>query len=211
MSYSNATCLLDGRPVFIFADCRTGETYVQPAKAGDESTIQLLLSNSQQASVTVFIDGFRADEPLGEYNVFNRTYVVHGRMNTLRKQSTLTPTRATRRDNDGSPHLITMSPKIHSHPTQNAPVSKSYPPPSRHRSAQPQPQNSAMLSPTPLPLDGYACCVRRMAHSLDCSSREGAIDMTDLSIISRTSAGVSGIDVSAGTSYSYVSSSGFDN
>ncbi len=37
-----------------------------PAKADDESTIRLLLSVSQQESLTVYTDGFRAYEPLDE-------------------------------------------------------------------------------------------------------------------------------------------------
>jgi len=39
---------------------------VIPAKADDESTIRLLLSVSQQESLTVYTDGFRAYEPLDE-------------------------------------------------------------------------------------------------------------------------------------------------
>jgi len=68
----------DKPPVFILADRRTGETYIHPAKAADESTIRLLLSNRTQESVTVYTDGFRAYEPLDEDDAFEREYVVHG-------------------------------------------------------------------------------------------------------------------------------------
>jgi len=56
----------DKPPVFILADRGTGERYVIPTKAADESTIRLLLANRQQESSTVYTDGFRAYEPLEE-------------------------------------------------------------------------------------------------------------------------------------------------
>ena len=68
----------DKPPVFIVADRGTGETYVHPAKAADESTIRLLLSNRTAESVTVYTDGFRAYEPLEADDTFDREYVVHG-------------------------------------------------------------------------------------------------------------------------------------
>ncbi len=68
----------DKPPVFVVTDRSTGETYVHPAKAADESTIRLLLSNRQQESVTVYTDGFRAYEPLDDHDSFEREYVVHG-------------------------------------------------------------------------------------------------------------------------------------
>ena len=68
----------DKPPVFIVADRGTGETYVHPAKAADESTIRLLLSNRQQESITVYTDGFRAYDPLDEDDAFTREYVIHG-------------------------------------------------------------------------------------------------------------------------------------
>ena len=64
--------------LFILADRGTGETYVNPAKAADESTIRLLLGNRQQESLTVYTDGFQAYEPLDSDNAFERQYVVHG-------------------------------------------------------------------------------------------------------------------------------------
>jgi len=64
--------------VFILADRGTGEQYVIPAKAADESTIRLLLTNRHQESLTVYADGFRADEALQEDDAFTREYVVHG-------------------------------------------------------------------------------------------------------------------------------------
>jgi transposase len=43
----------DKSPVFILSDRGTGETYVHPAKAAEESTIRLLLGERQQESLTV--------------------------------------------------------------------------------------------------------------------------------------------------------------
>ena len=68
----------DKPPVFILADRGTGERYVIPAKAADESTIRLLLADRHQESLTVYTDGFRAYEPLEEDDAFTREYVVHG-------------------------------------------------------------------------------------------------------------------------------------
>ncbi|WP_135807389.1 IS1595 family transposase [Halorussus marinus] len=68
----------DKLPVFILADRGTGDRYVLPAKAADESTIRLLLANRKEESLTVYTDGFRAYEPLDEDDAFNREYVVHG-------------------------------------------------------------------------------------------------------------------------------------
>ncbi len=64
--------------MFILADRGTGERYVIPAKAADESTIRLLLANRHQESLTVCTDGFRAYEPPEEDHAFTREYVVHG-------------------------------------------------------------------------------------------------------------------------------------
>jgi len=68
----------DKPPVFIFADRGSGDQYVIPAKAANESTIRLLLAVGQQESLTVYTDGFRAYEPLDEDDAFTREYVVHG-------------------------------------------------------------------------------------------------------------------------------------
>ncbi|WP_254529868.1 IS1595 family transposase [Natrinema gelatinilyticum] len=68
----------DKPPVFILADRGTGQRYVIPAKAADESTIRLLLADRQEESLTVFTDGFRAYDPLEEDDAFTREYVVHG-------------------------------------------------------------------------------------------------------------------------------------
>ncbi len=68
----------DKPPVFILADRGTGERYVIPAKAADESTIRLLLTDCHQESLTVYTDGFRAYELLGVDDAFTREYVVHG-------------------------------------------------------------------------------------------------------------------------------------
>jgi transposase len=68
----------DKQSVFFLADRGMEEISVHPAKAADESTIRLLLGKRQQESVTVYTDGFRAYEPLGEDDAFDRRYVVHG-------------------------------------------------------------------------------------------------------------------------------------
>ncbi len=68
----------DKPPMFIVADCGTGEQYVIPAKAAHGSTIRLLLADCHQESLTVYTDGFRAYEPLDEDDAFTREYVVHG-------------------------------------------------------------------------------------------------------------------------------------
>jgi transposase-like protein len=44
----------DKPPVLILADRGTGQWYVIPAKAADESTIRLLLADRQQESLTVY-------------------------------------------------------------------------------------------------------------------------------------------------------------
>ncbi len=68
----------DKPPVFIIAGRGTGQRYVIPAKAADESTIRLLLADRQQESLTVYTDGFRAYEPLKDDDALDREYVVHG-------------------------------------------------------------------------------------------------------------------------------------
>jgi transposase-like protein len=54
----------DKPPMFILADLGSGNRYVLPAKAADESTIRLLLADRQQESLTVYTDGIRMYEPL---------------------------------------------------------------------------------------------------------------------------------------------------
>jgi transposase-like protein len=68
----------DYPPVFILTDRGTGQRYVIPTKATDESTIRLLLATRTEESLTVYTDGFRADEPLDKDDAFNRECVVHG-------------------------------------------------------------------------------------------------------------------------------------
>jgi transposase-like protein len=48
----------DKPPVFILADRGSGDQYVIPVKAANESTIRLLLAVGQQESLTVYTDGF---------------------------------------------------------------------------------------------------------------------------------------------------------
>ena len=68
----------DKPPVFVLVDRGTGQRYAVPAKTADESTIRLLLAVSQQESLTIYTDGFRAYDPLEEDDSFEREYVIHG-------------------------------------------------------------------------------------------------------------------------------------
>ena len=106
----------DKPPVFILADRGTGETYVHPAKAADESTIRLLLSNRQQESITVYTDV--AFERTSHSMRTTRSIVnlsSTARENTLMKTCTSTPARATRRWRDGGSRPIKAFPKTNSH------------------------------------------------------------------------------------------------
>ncbi len=67
----------DKPPIFIITDRGTGQRYVIPAKAADESTIRLLLTDRKEESFTDYTDGFRAYEPLEEDDAFDREYVGH--------------------------------------------------------------------------------------------------------------------------------------
>jgi len=55
------TYAVDRLPVFVLVDRGSGDRHVIPAKVAAESTIQLLLENLQQGSLTVYTDGFRAN------------------------------------------------------------------------------------------------------------------------------------------------------
>lgn len=48
------------------------------AKAADELTIRLLLTDRQEESLTAYTDGFRTYESLEEDEAYDREYVVHG-------------------------------------------------------------------------------------------------------------------------------------
>ena len=67
----------DKPPVFILADRGTGQRYVTPAKSADEPTVRLLLAASEEESLTVCTDGFRAYDPLDDDERFHRESVVH--------------------------------------------------------------------------------------------------------------------------------------
>ncbi len=64
--------------MFIIADRGSGDRYMLPAKAADESTIRLLLADRREESLTVYTDGFRAYEPFDEDDALAREYVVRG-------------------------------------------------------------------------------------------------------------------------------------
>ncbi len=80
--------------MLVLADRGSGETYVHPAKAADESTIRLLLNDRKEESLTVYTNGFRAYEPLDEDDTFDHQYVVHGEVNTLMETFASTRARA---------------------------------------------------------------------------------------------------------------------
>ena len=69
----------DKPPVFVVADRGSGQCYMHPAKAAEESTIRLLLDGRQQESMTVYTDGFRAYDPLEKDDTFDRQFVVHSK------------------------------------------------------------------------------------------------------------------------------------
>ena len=58
----------------MLVDRATDQRYVIPAKVADELTIRFLLADSQQESLTVYTDAFRAYEPLEEGDEFDREY-----------------------------------------------------------------------------------------------------------------------------------------
>lgn len=66
-----------------------------PAKAADESMIRLLLADRQQGSLPVYIDGFRAYEPL-EDDAFGRGTSSMATVNTPMRRCTPTAARTTR-------------------------------------------------------------------------------------------------------------------
>ena len=68
----------DKPPVFILADRGTGQRYVVPAKASDESTIRLLLADRKEKSLTVYTARLSSVRPTNEDYTFDRQYVVHG-------------------------------------------------------------------------------------------------------------------------------------
>lgn len=83
--------------MFVLVDRGTGQRYVVPAKTADESTIRLLLAGSQQESLTVYTDGFRAYDPLEEDAAFDRECVIHGDGEYVNEKFTSLPARATGR------------------------------------------------------------------------------------------------------------------
>ena len=68
----------DKPPIFVLVDRGTGQRYVIPAKAADESTVRLLLAARQQESLTIYTDGFRAYDPFEEDDTFERESVIYG-------------------------------------------------------------------------------------------------------------------------------------
>ncbi|WP_336365004.1 IS1595 family transposase [Halalkalicoccus salilacus] len=68
----------DKPPVFMIVDRSTDQRYVVPAKSADESTVRLLLENSEEESLAVYTDGFQAYDPLEEDENYERTAVIHG-------------------------------------------------------------------------------------------------------------------------------------
>ena len=68
----------DKPPVFTLVDRGTGQRYVVPAKSADEAAVRFLLDNHEKESLTVYTDGFRAYDPLGDDESFHREVVIHG-------------------------------------------------------------------------------------------------------------------------------------
>jgi len=72
----------DKPPVFTLVDRGSGQRYVVPSKSADESTVQLLLGERQEESLTVYTDGFRVYDPLEDDENFQREAVIHSEANT---------------------------------------------------------------------------------------------------------------------------------
>ena len=64
--------------VFVLVDRGTDQRYVVPTKSADESTVRLLLAASEEESLTVYTDRFRAYDPLDDDERFHRGSVIHG-------------------------------------------------------------------------------------------------------------------------------------
>ncbi len=67
----------DKPPVFILVDLGSDQRYVVPSNSADESTVRLLLNNHEEESLTVYIDGFRAYDPLEKDEMYQREAVIH--------------------------------------------------------------------------------------------------------------------------------------
>jgi transposase-like protein len=83
--------------VFIITDRGTGQRYVIPEKAADESTIRLLLADRTQEPITVYIDGFRVYEPFEEETHSTANTLSAVWVNTLMTRGISTPAGATYR------------------------------------------------------------------------------------------------------------------
>ena len=68
----------DKPPVFTLVDRGSSQRYVVPAKSADESTVRLLLAVTEEESLTVYTDGFRAYDPLEDDENYQREAVIHG-------------------------------------------------------------------------------------------------------------------------------------
>jgi transposase-like protein len=68
----------DKPPVFTLVDRGSDQRYVVPAKSAVESTVRLLCDSSDEESLTVYTEGFRAYDLLEVDDRFDRRYVVHG-------------------------------------------------------------------------------------------------------------------------------------
>jgi len=63
--------------VFTLVDRSSEEEHVVPVKPAEESTVRLLLANYDQELLTVYMDGFRAYDPLKDADSFIDEYLVH--------------------------------------------------------------------------------------------------------------------------------------
>jgi transposase-like protein len=101
----------DKPPVFIIADRGTGQRYVIPAKAADESTIRLLLADRQQESITVIPTAFERTNRSKRTTHSTANTSSMATANTPTMRCTSTPARATRRRCDGGSRPIEVSPR----------------------------------------------------------------------------------------------------
>ncbi|WP_458188888.1 IS1595 family transposase [Haladaptatus sp. NG-WS-4] len=68
----------DNPTVFTLVDRGSDQRYVVPAKSADETTVRLLLALSEEESLIVYTDGFRAYDPREDDENFHREAVIHG-------------------------------------------------------------------------------------------------------------------------------------
>ncbi len=96
-------------PVFTLVDRGSDQRYVFPAKAADETTVRLLLVLSEEESLTVYTDGFRAYDPLENDENFHREAVIHGDGEYVNGDAHVNTCESHRRERDGGSRRIEVS------------------------------------------------------------------------------------------------------